>query len=178
MEPESAQIRERLEKLQERLAAAAARAGRTAEEITLVGVTKRFPPAVIRAAYAAGVRHIGENRAQELAAKQPELEDLPITWHMVGHLQSNKINKVLGRIQLLQSLDRASLAEALQKRLTAPLDCLVEVNTAGEASKSGVEPAGLPRLLDRIAACDRLRVRGLMTVGPLTDDTGRIRAAF
>jgi pyridoxal phosphate enzyme (YggS family) len=171
-------IRDCLLQLRERVAAAQKRAGRTPEPITIVGVTKKFPPELVAAAAGAGLQDIGENRVQELVAKQAALPDLALRWHLVGPLQTNKINKILGRIFLLQSLDRMSLAEGLQKRLKAPLDCLVEVNISGEASKHGVAPDRLPGFLDGLGACDKIRVRGLMTVGPLTGDQAVIRRAF
>jgi hypothetical protein len=171
-------IAQRYARLRERIAEAARRAGRDPGEILVVGVTKTFPPATIEAAYEAGLRHFGENRVQELLAKQPEVSHPDIVWHLVGHLQTNKVNKVIGRIHLLQSLDRPELAEALQKRLRDPLDCLVEVNTSGEPSKFGLPPDELPAFLDRLTGLDRLRIRGLMTVGPLTEDRDAIRRAF
>lgn len=176
---ESSEIRRRYAETLDRVAAAARRAGRGPEDITVVGVSKTFPPGVIREAYHAGLRHVGENRAQELVPKWDALRDLELTWHMVGHLQTNKINKIVGRADLLQSLDRFELAQGLQKRLEEPLDCLVEVKTAPiESAKHGVPPEKLTELLDELSALDRIRVRGLMTVGPLTDDVGAVRRAF
>lgn len=178
MAQEFSTLSDRYEHTLSRVAAAARRAGRDPSEITVVGVSKRFPSEVIREAYHAGLRHVGENRVQELVPKWEGLRDLDIVWHMVGPLQTNKINKVLGRIHMLESLDRIELAEALHKRLAEPLDCLVEVNTSGEETKHGVDPDDLSRFLDDVAELYKLRVLGLMTVGPLTDDPDEIRAAF
>lgn len=178
MAQEFSTLSDRYEHTLSRIAAAAKSAGRDPSEITLVGVSKKFPPEVIREAYHAGLRHVGENRVQELVPKWEELRDLDITWHMVGPLQTNKINKVLGRIHMLESLDRIELAQALHKRLPGPLDCLVEVNTSREETKHGLTPNELPHFLDEVASLDKLRILGLMTVGPLTDDPDEIREAF
>ncbi|MBU1699430.1 MAG: YggS family pyridoxal phosphate-dependent enzyme [Candidatus Eisenbacteria bacterium] len=171
-------LRERFQNLQARVAEAARRVGRSAEEITIVGVTKKFPPAVLATAAQVGIRHVGENRVQELVEKQDALPAVELIWHMVGPLQTNKINKILGRIRLLQSLDRIELADALQKRLASPLDCLVEIKIAEETTKHGIDPDELPAFLDKLVTMDKIRVKGLMTVGPLTDDPSMIRKAF
>ena len=171
-------MKERYDRLTERLHEAAQRSGRPFEEITLVGISKTADAGAVREAHAAGLCHVGENRAQELSAKSDALRDLDLTWHMVGHVQTNKINKLAGRIQVLQSLDRLDLAAALQSRWASPLSCLVEVKTSAEPTKHGLLPADLPRFLDEMVPFENLMIRGLMTVGPLTDDLGEVRAAF
>jgi pyridoxal phosphate enzyme (YggS family) len=173
-------IAENLERLREQIAAAAARAGRAAEEITLVGISKTVGAEQVRAAYAAGVGCFGENRAQELATKMKALADLPIAWHFVGHLQTNKVRQVVPGCCLIHSVDRIDLALRIDQRASAaaPQRVLVQVNMSREATKSGVSPGDLSALLDGIVALPHLIVAGLMTIGPLTPDTGAIRAAF
>jgi pyridoxal phosphate enzyme (YggS family) len=173
-------IAARYRNLMDRIASAARGAGREPAEIALVAVSKTVEPAGVREAYAAGVRRFGENRAQELLRKREALADLAIEWHFVGHLQSNKARGVAETARLIHSVDRPELAEKLSLLAPpqTPQQVLVQVNTSGEATKSGVEPAGLSALLDGIARLPGLRVEGLMTIGPLTDDPERVRAAF
>src|SRR5690606_34629110 len=139
------------------------------------------PAAVVRAAYAAGLRHAGENRVQEGRQKQAALEDLPLTWHLVGHLQRNKVRYVVGSWALIHSLDRLALAQEIDRRARQAgtvVDCLVQVNIAGEASKSGVAPGGLLDLLASLVPLSGIRVRGLMTIPPPAGDPERTRPYF
>lgn len=148
--------------------------------VTIVGVTKTHPPEAIRAAYAAGLVAIGENKVQEALPKQDALQDLPIAWHLVGALQSNKARKVVGRFALLHAVDRENLAGELARRMPdgSSQAVLVEVNCSGEPQKGGVAPEGLPALLDVLAAWPALSVRGLMTMAPFTGDVEVQRATF
>jgi len=173
-------IASRYQGLMARIAAAAARAGRDPRAVQLVAVSKTVDPARVREAYAAGARTFGENRAQELGPKAVALADLAIEWHFLGHLQSNKARAVMGVSALIHSVDRLDLAQRISAGATPeqPQRILVQVNTSGEASKSGVAPPALAALLDGIAPLPGLVVEGLMTIGPLTDDAGAIRAAF
>lgn len=169
---------DKLKELQGRIAEAAARSGRSASLITLVAVTKTHPVEVIREAYGAGLRHFGENRVQEALLK---IEALPsdIQWHLIGQLQTNKINKILGKFTLVHAVDSWDLAQALSARVGEDgQDILLEVNSSGEASKAGVAPDRALELAERVAGLPGLRLRGLMTVGPLTEDPGRQREAF
>jgi PLP dependent protein len=167
-----------LETVRRRIAEAAARSGRSADRITLLAVTKTFPPGTLRAAYDLGLRDFGENRVQEALEKMPGLPP-DIRWHLIGQLQSNKINKVLGRFRLIHSIDSPRLAQALSERTAgSPQEVLLEVNTSGEASKSGMGPSEALGAAEAIARLPNLRLRGLMTVGPLTEDTGKTRDAF
>ena len=155
-----------------RMENAAAMAGHRAADITLVGVTKTQPAEAVRELLLCGVTDIGENRVQELLAKAPLLADLPHRAHMIGHLQKNKAKLLPGCISMLQSLDSADTAAALEKALVAAgcqLEVLIEVNIGGELSKSGVPAAGLPALAERVLASDVLRLRGLMTIPPLCE---------
>lgn len=170
-----------LSRVREKIAAAVERRG-PGPAITLIGVSKRQPVTALRAALAAGLADLGENYAQELHAKQdaPELAGLPVRWHFIGALQSNKARLVVGHA-LLHTLDRSSLVTAIATRaraLGAAQDVLVEVNLGGEAQKAGVAPTALPALLDAIAAQDgALRCLGLMLIPPV-DEPERSRPYF
>ena len=148
--------------------------------VRIVAVTKTHGPGVVRAAAAAGLRDVGENRVQEALAKQDALADLALDWHLVGTLQRNKARHAAGRFVLIHSVDRAELATELNRRVAAgPSQAvLVQVNCSGESQKGGVAPEGLPALLDQLRACERLEVRGLMTMSALTDDSGKQRRTF
>ena len=171
---------DRVARIEAQITAATERAGRSRAEVDWIAVSKTVDPAQVRAAHAAGVRRFGESRAQELAAKRAALGDLELEWHFIGHVQTNKVREVLPLSSWIHSVDRLKLARKLAAQVpaAAPQRILVQVNTSGEASKSGVSPAGLPELLDALAAWPQLRVEGLMTIGPLTDDQQAIRAAF
>lgn len=173
-------ISTRLGRVRERIEEAARRAGRPSEDITLVAVTKGFPASVVEQTLDVGIRHIGENRVQEAAAKISFLRDRA-TWHLVGHLQRNKAKKALELFDVIESLDSLRLAEELQRRaeqVGASVRVLIEVNTSGEPTKYGVAPERLYALLDDVAQLDRLKVEGLMTVGPIVPDPGDARPAF
>ncbi len=169
---------ENLHLVQNRIAEAAVRVGRKPEEISLLAVTKTFPPETIRQAYGVGLREFGENRVQEALGK---MEGLPADshWHLIGQLQTNKINKIIGRFTLIHSVDSIQLAQALSARLSGSTqDILLEVNTSGEASKSGVRPEESIETAKRVASLPGLHLKGLMTVGPLTVEVSKQREAF
>ena len=166
--------------VRDRIEAAAGRAGRSPEEITLVAVSKTFPADVVAAAIAAGVTDIGENRAQELKEKISVLGDRA-RWHFVGHLQTNKVRNVIGRTHLVHSVDRYGVAEAISRRaasLGIEQSILIEVNVGGEASKHGVEPPRTMALAQEVDRLDGVVVRGLMTIPPATTDPDRSRVYF
>lgn len=172
------ELQTRLQEIRDRIAQAAARSGRSPQAVTLLAVTKTFPVETLRQAYDLGLRAFGENRVQEAL---PKIESLPldIRWHLIGQLQSNKINKILGKFVLIQSVDSLGLAQALSSRLGGhPQDVLLEVNTSGEASKSGASPEAALEEARAISGTPGIRLRGLMTVGPLTEDRDRQREAF
>lgn len=155
--------------VRQRIADAAAASGRAPGEVALIGVTKTFPVDVCVSARDAGLFDLGENRAQELREKAAVLSD-GVAWHFIGNLQTNKVRHVVGTAALIHSLDRPGLAEAIARRAEAlgtVQECLIEVNTSGEATKHGIEPPGTAALLDYAAGLDALRVVGLMTMGPL-----------
>ncbi len=172
------ELQQRLHEIQDRIAQAATRSGRSPQDITLLAVTKTFPRLVLQEAYELGLRTFGENRVQEAI---PKIEDLPadIQWHLIGQLQTNKINKVLGKFALIQSVDSLKLAQAFSGRLDGRTqEILLEVNTSGEAAKSGVTPEKALEEARAIVQLPGLELRGLMTVGPLTQDSNLQREAF
>ncbi|WP_206244861.1 YggS family pyridoxal phosphate-dependent enzyme [Novosphingobium terrae] len=160
---------------------AAESSGRRAEDVRLVLVTKTVAPERIRAAIAAGQRDLGENKVQEGRQKAAALEDEALRWSMIGHLQTNKVKDVLGFAAEVQSLDRLSLAAALDRRLQQlgqGLDVLVQVNTSGEASKFGLTPEEVPAFLRELPAFSALRPKGFMTLATFTPDEGEVRRCF
>jgi pyridoxal phosphate enzyme (YggS family) len=171
------------EALPERLAQVrAVLAQRAAQPVTIVAVTKGFGTDAVRAALAAGIADIGENRVQEAVQKQDELgaegKGLGIRWHLIGHLQRNKARVVVGRFDIVHSLDSLELATELNRRLQAPMRVLLQVNVAGESQKSGCAPDETPALARQVAALEHLRLEGLMTMAPLTDDEDAQRRTF
>jgi len=172
------------EALPERLAQVRAELARRAADpgsVTIVAVTKGFGTDAIQAAIAAGIADIGENRVQEAVQKQDELgaggKGLGIRWHLIGHLQRNKARVIPGRFEMVHSVDSLELANELDKR-AAGLRVLLQVNVAGEAQKSGCAPEGALVLARQIAALGALRLEGLMTLAPLTDDEDVQRRTF
>lgn len=181
MENVSQTIAASLAKVLERMASAAERSGRRAEEITLVAVSKTHPAEVIRAAYEAGVRHFGENRVQEWESKQPNVADLDAICHLIGHLQSNKARRAAHLFRRVDSLDDLALAKKLHAAADAEgkrLPVLIEVHMGGEETKSGVAEADLPSLAASIAPFAHLDVAGLMAIPPYFDDPERVRPYF
>lgn len=170
----------RLETVQARIAAAAARAGRAADAVELVAVSKTFPAETVRAAWEAGQLVFGENRVQEAAAKIPELPGT-LRWHLIGHLQKNKVRRALPLFELIHGVDALDLAEAID-RVAAEEGLfprvLLEVNVAGEATKFGFRPDALERDLDALLVLPRLQIEGLMTIAPLADDPEKSRPHF
>ena len=162
--------------VRERITSAARRAGRNADGVTLMAVTKTQPPERIREAYEAGLRIFGESRVQEFAGKVDTLRDLKAAeWHMIGHLQTNKAAKTAELFRAVDSVDSLKLAEKLDaaaRALGKKLDVLIEINVGGEAAKSGVAPdsLALEELLTAASRLEALAFRGLMTVPPFTDN--------
>ena len=170
-----------IEAVRSRIAAAAQRAGRPAGAVRIVAVTKGHPVERAREAAAAGVVDLGENRVQEALGKQEAWPDAPVRWHLIGHLQRNKVRLVVGRFALIHSLDSVRLADALEGAAAAAglvQDVLVEVNVAREERKSGVLPDEAPALVRHAATLPHLRVQGLMAIAPYTPDVGLQRQVF
>lgn len=168
--------------IKERIVQAAQKTGRRAEDIQIVAVTKTFPATLVRQAYTAGLRIFGENRVQEAIPKIIALQDCPeISWHMIGHLQSNKVRKAIENFAMIQSVDSLDLCNKIaniSRALGRKVDILLEVNVSGEATKSGLPPEKVFSVVEQVAEVPELILRGLMTVGPLTNDRDRIRRAF
>ena len=170
-----------LAEVQRRIEHACERAGRDASSVTLVAVSKTWPTEVLMVALAAGQLHLGENRAQELEHKAQALGGSTVQWHFVGHLQSNKVRQVVGRAELIHSVDRFGLAEAISRRaasLGLVQSVLIEVNVSGEATKGGVEPARCRSLAGEAAGLPGIEVRGLMTMAPFSDQPEDSRPFF
>jgi len=178
-----ANLQERLAAIRERMVAGAKRAGRTADEITLIAVSKTHSAAAIRAAFQLGVRHFGENRVQEWEGKRTVLADLLADWHLVGHLQSNKAAKAARFFHNIDSVDDFALAQRLDRARTElgesrKLRVLIEVRIAPEESKSGVARDLLIPFAEQLSALSGLDLQGLMCIPPFLDEPERVRPYF
>lgn len=176
-------IRENLLRVRERIEAAARRAQRSVAEIELIGVSKTHPVEAIREAFEARLRHFGENRVQEWEGKLPALQDLAGTWHLVGHLQSNKAGRAAKAFHCVDSVDDWPLAQRLdraqaEKKSGQKLRVLIEVHLGGEESKSGVAEAGLPQLAEHLVGCEHLHFAGLMCIPPFRENPDDARPFF
>jgi len=176
-------IQENLLRLKEQIAAAANRAGRAAEEITLIGVSKTHPAQAIRDAFDAGLSNFGENRIQEWEGKHVEIANLAAIWHLIGHLQSNKAAKAARLFHSIDAVDDFALAQKLDRACaellaTQRLRVLLEVHISGEETKSGVAEDALPDLAEKVLALQRLELVGLMCIPPFLEDPERVRPYF
>ena len=173
-------LKENLEAVEEKIPAACRRAGRDREEVTLISVSKTKPVEMLREAYDLGVRVFGENKVQEIRDKY---EALPkdIEWHMIGHLQTNKVKYIVDKVKLIHSVDSLKLAETIEKEAAKHdriVDVLLEVNVAEESSKFGLKTEEVIPLFPKIAQLSHLRVRGLMTIAPFVDNPENNRSIF
>lgn len=174
-------IAKNVELVRERIARAAGRAGRNAEEITLVAVSKTFQAEAIRRAFSIGVRHFGENRVQEWEAKLPLIADLEARWHLVGHLQSNKARRAARLFHWIDSVDNVSLAmklDAAAGEKSEWLGVLIEVRLDPASSKAGIEGNRLAELGEALVSLPHLNLRGLMTIPPVSGKPDRARPHF
>jgi pyridoxal phosphate enzyme (YggS family) len=174
-------IKENIARVQERIVAACGRSGRHPEYVKLVAVTKTVPPERIREAYAAGLRDLGENRVQEAQAKRSALADLTATWHMVGHLQSNKARPARELFHWIHSVDSLRLAGKLDQAAAGSgerLAVLIEVNLGGELTKSGVREDEVAELAEQVGRLATVELRGLMVIPPFLEDPERVRPYF
>lgn len=179
--PSQSEIASNLARVRQRVARAAERAGRRAEEVTIIAVSKTFPAEAIRAAYEAGLRHFGENRVQEWESKRPAVSQLDAIWHLIGHLQSNKSRRAAYLFHRVDSVDDLSLAKRLDAAAAAEgknLPVLIEVRLGDEATKTGVAEDDLPSLAASIAPFAHIDLLGLMTIPPLFDDPESVRPYF
>ena len=174
-------IKNGLETIGNAVESAAKRAGRDPSEVTLIAVSKTKPVDMIREAYELGQRDFGENKVQELTAKYEELPK-DIRWHMIGHLQSNKVKYIIDKVAMIHSVDSLHLAEVIEKEAVKKgvehIDVLLEVNVSGEGSKFGLTPEDLKAQIKQFAAFKHVRVRGLMTVAPFVEDPEEVRPYF
>jgi PLP dependent protein len=177
-----ATIRENILRIQDRIAKARQNSARPAE-VTLIAVSKTHSAESIREAYEAGLRHFGENRVQEWEGKRPQLEDLPATWHLIGHLQSNKSARAAKAFHSVDSVDDFALAQRLDQARTElnikeKLRILIEVRVENEATKTGAELQTVPQLLEKLTQLKNLEVAGLMCIPPFLDDPEKVRPYF
>ena len=173
-------LKDQLQEVEKRIQAACDRAGRKREEVTLIAVSKTKPVETLQEAYDLGVRIFGENKVQELTAKY---EALPkdIHWHMIGHLQTNKVKYIIDKAELIHSVDSLKLAETIEKEAAKHdliADILVEVNVAEEESKFGMKMEEVIPFVEKVSACPHVRVRGLMTIAPFVEDPEENRSIF
>lgn len=176
-------VRENLQQIQERIAGAAVRAGRKAGEITLIAVSKTHPASAIREAYEAGIRHFGENRVQEWEGKRAETDGLAATWHLIGHLQSNKAARAARLFHSIDSIDDFAVAQRLDRAraedsVAGKLRVVIEVRVAPEETKSGVEINELLGLAEKITGLPRLELVGLMCIPPFLEKAEQVRPYF
>ncbi len=167
-----------LERVHSTIEENAIRVGRDPGEISLVAVTKTVPASVVREAIASGLRTLGENRVQEALPKMEEIGEGQAEWHLIGHLQRNKVRFIEGRFAMVQSVDSVELVEALDHRLQRALDVLIEVNVGEEPQKTGALPPALDVIARAVTASTRLRLKGLMTIAPQGSDPEAARPVF
>ena len=174
-------ISDRIRQIKERIADAAEKSGRGAEDILLIAVSKLHTAEEVDAAACAGITDVAENKVQELCAKQP-LVKADLNWHLIGHLQTNKVRQVVGKVKLLQSVDSLHLAEEIDKRSAAAgisSDVLIQVNAAGEAQKSGIAPELAEALVRDISQhCSNVNIKGIMHIAPYAEDPEDVRIYF
>ncbi|AGN80960.1 YggS family pyridoxal phosphate-dependent enzyme [Pseudomonas putida] len=174
-------LADNLSAISARIASAAQAAGRDPASVQLLAVSKTKPASAIREIHAAGVRDVGENYLQEALTKQQALSDLPLIWHFIGPIQSNKTKAIAEHFDWVHSVDRLKIAQRLSEQRPAglaPLNLCLQVNVSGEDSKSGCAPADLPALAQAVAGLPNLRLRGLMAIPEPTDDRAAQEAAF
>ncbi len=173
-------LTENLASVERKIAEACARAGRSREEVKLIAVSKTKPVEMLSEVYAAGIRDFGENKPQEVRDKYPQLPQ-DIRWHMIGHLQRNKIKYIIDKVCMIHSVDSVRLAQAIGEaagKLGIVMPVLVEVNVAGEESKDGIRPEDAENFVREISALPNIRVEGLMTIAPFTDNPEENRPYF
>ena len=173
-------LKENLQEVEKRIAAACMRAGRRREDVTLIAVSKTKPVDMLREAYDLGIRVFGENKVQELTEKYDRLPE-DIRWHMIGHLQTNKVKYIVGKTELIHSVDSLKLAEMIEKESQkhgCVTDILVEVNVAEEESKFGLRMEEVIPFIEKIVQYPHINVRGLMTIAPFVENPEENRTIF
>jgi len=174
-------IAQRINRIREKIDAAAAKSGRSAEDILLIAVSKLHTAEEVDAAAACGITDVAENKVQELCSKQP-LVKADLNWHLIGHLQTNKVRKAIGKVKLIHTVDSIQLAEEIDKRSAAAgikTDILIQVNAAGEEQKSGIAPELTETLIREISSgCSNVNIKGLMQIAPFAEDPEDVRIFF
>lgn len=173
-------IESNLEAVQKRITQACQRAGRQPEGVTLIAVTKTIDPEIVEASFKLGIRHFGENRVQEAEKKIKALSHLQpaLTWHMIGHLQTNKVKLTLELFDIIQSVDSIELALTLSRRAPKRIPILLQVNVTGESTKSGFSPDEIISSFESIFRLANMDIRGLMTIAPLVNNPEEVRPVF
>lgn len=172
------EIRERVAEVRKRIADAAGRAGRPASDVTLIAVSKTWPVEAVKEARDAAIADFGENRVHEGCAKAEALADPSVRWHLIGHLQTNKVRAALNCFDILHSVDSERLLRAVSAAADRPTPLMIEVNVAQEPSKFGIAPGELPALLELARSLPNVEIRGLMTVAPHVSDPEETRPVF
>lgn len=173
-------LKENLKNVEEKIKKACTDAGRKREEVTLIAVSKTKPLDTLKEAYDLGVRVFGENKVQELVDKYDALPK-DIHWHMIGHLQRNKVKYIIDKVDLIHSVDSLRLAEAIEKEAAKrgiTVNILIEVNVAGEESKFGLAPEALDEFVEAVSQFEHIRVKGLMTIAPFVENPEENRSVF
>lgn len=163
-------IAEKLEEVNDKITQAAKKSGRKREDITLVAVTKTHAPDVMNEAIKYGVKDIGENKVQEIVRKYPDVDR--VNWHLIGHLQTNKVKHIIDRVSLIHSVDSIKLMDEINlqaKKINKVMEILIQINISGEATKFGIKPEELDMMLEHAGVCDNIKVSGIMTVAPKLD---------
>jgi len=174
-------IKQNLNIIKGNLEKSAGISGRKAEDIKLVAVTKTVGIDRIKEVIESGVKAIGENRVQEMTGKYNELKGLPVEWHLIGHLQTNKVKDIIGIVDLIHSVDRMSVAKEINKRagnIGRRIDILIQVNVSGEETKFGLSPGDVIPFVNEIKDFKYINVRGLMTIAPFKDNPEEVRPVF
>lgn len=180
-------VAQRLERVEDRVRAAVEKSGRKREDVTVVGVTKTLPASLVLEGLRAGIRNFGENKLQATPEKKDEVKvEEPVffkesIWHFIGHLQSNKAKKIVETFDVIQSIDSMKLVgrvDRLAGELNKPIDGLLQINVSGAETQGGIPFDGLDKFMSELPELSHLRLRGLMTIGPNTDDRERIQCAF
>lgn len=171
-------VKENVDVVRERVAKACIRSHRKPKEIRIMGVCKRQPVEKIIELHRCGIKLMGENRTQEAESHQAQLRDLDIEWHFIGKLQKNKINKILKNFDFIQSVDGIKSLEHINKRVSGEIEVFIEINIGDEASKSGFTVEGLKKALDYISQLNRIKISGLMTIPPYSEESEDMRPFF
>ena len=174
-------LNEILQGVRGKIAAACARVGRDPSEVEIIAVTKTHGAEVVKEAWDAGLTIVGENKVQEFLGKQDYLNLSGVEAHLIGHLQTNKVRQIVPHVSMIQSVDSLKLAKEIEKqceKIQKVMDCLIEINIAGEENKTGLPPQELPKLLEEMAKMPHVHVRGLMTVPPICEEKEKLCAYF